>query len=238
MRKRGYIQELIFLDDRSAPKEVTSIFFFLPISSEIITFCFLAQIFLTIITVLSIATVCWPICKTLPDVLGLSKGFRLSNLAHSLSITISNVLPTEKYLQLYASGDGCFAKLGQLAYSYWGKGFNYIHGRTILWAGFRFAIISSVLEVIITAAFCETLIQINSKSYSFLQAEPLKFSECFSSFLFITFTTFYQCPFFFYNHSLLTFLQNITGALFTLHYLNFYRFDIFLFYDCSEVWKT
>lgn len=42
----------------------------------------------------------------------------------------------------------------------------------------------------------------------------------------------------FYNHSLLTFLQNITGALFTLHYLNFYRFDIFLFYDCSEVWKS
>lgn len=61
--------------------------------------------------------------KDLPDVLGLSEGLRLWNLAHSASITISNVLPAELAV-LSIRGDICFVKLGQLACSYWSKGFS------------------------------------------------------------------------------------------------------------------
>lgn len=60
--------------------------------------------------------------KDVPDVLGLSEGFKLQNLAHSVSITMPKVLPTEPAL-LSIRGEICFVKVHQLACSYWGKSF-------------------------------------------------------------------------------------------------------------------
>lgn len=74
----------------------------------------------------SYSFVCWnPFLKPLkdvPDVLGLSEGFKLWNLAHSVSITMAKVLPTEPAL-LSIRGEICFVKVRQLACSYWGKSF-------------------------------------------------------------------------------------------------------------------
>lgn len=53
----------------------------------------------------------------------LSEGLKLWNLAHSVSIKIAKVLPAEPGL-LGIRGEICFAKVGQLACSYWGKSFS------------------------------------------------------------------------------------------------------------------
>lgn len=112
-----------------------------------------------------------------------------------------------------------------------GKRLQYIHGRTKLWAGFRFAIISWILEVIIIATFCETSIpdrHLNPERHSLLQAEPLRFLECSTSFLYILplwcFISIFYLPHPPFNHPLLSFLRNINGALFTFHYLNSHAF--------------